>query len=181
MLIYLYCLLTCLPLFAQDKNNEIFDKLKTINQMREALAVTLDKKPQSEITADSFKEVCLPVGKELKRWGEEKGYLVRQISLKNRNPSNGLKSYDQKNYQKFLKDVSLNELTVLTDEKELKGTLHYTRIPVAQSCLHCHGEKDKRPQFIQSKYKDDKAYGFKPGELRGLYSVFVPKAKSLAQ
>lgn len=42
------------------------------------------------------------------------------------------------------------------------------------ACLACHGEKDSRPEFIKEKYPDDRAYGFKKGDLRGVISVLIP-------
>lgn len=163
------------PISVKAEATEIFSKLQSLNQMRESLASTLDGKSPSEINEDTFKVVCMPVGKELKRWAEEKGYQVRQISHKNRNPNHGLKAHEEKIYQKFLEDPQLNESQVEVSEKDLQGHLYYARINVVQSCLHCHGEKKSRPEFIQTKYQNDKAYGFKSGDLRGLYSVFVSK------
>jgi hypothetical protein len=32
----------------------------------------------------------------------------------------------------------------------------------------------KRPEFIKQHYPLDRAFGFRAGELRGLYSVFIP-------
>jgi len=159
--------------YAQSDVTQIFSKLSSLNQMREALAAGLNN-TKSEITEDTFKSVCMPVGRELKFWSENNGYQARQISHKNRNPNNGLKEYDIKHYQKFQSDPKLSELKVSVNEGELQGSLYYYRITVTQACLHCHGEKNTRPMFIKSKYPDDKAFDFKPGDLRGLYSIYVP-------
>ncbi|MFO8099786.1 MAG: hypothetical protein R6T83_09240 [Salinibacter sp.] len=32
----------------------------------------------------------------------------------------------------------------------------------------------ERPDFVKEGYPDDRAYGFEPGDLRGIYAVFVP-------
>lgn len=37
----------------------------------------------------------------------------------------------------------------------------------------CSG-KERRPDFVKKGYPDDRAYDFEPGDLRGIYSVFVP-------
>jgi len=151
-------------------NNKIFEKLESMNQMRNALAATLDQY-KIEITELAFQKVCMPVGKELQSWGQLSGFQVRQISHKNRNPQNTLKPHDTRAYEKFQNDEKLIHLKVQTSEKDLTGPHYYYRISVTSSCLHCHGEKENRPPFIKAKYPNDKAFDFKPGELRGLYSV----------
>ena len=59
-----------------------------------------------------------------------------------------------------------------------KGTRYYRRINVEASCLACHGGKDSRPQFIKDKYPQDLAYDFQVGDLRGMYSVFIPELQA---
>ncbi len=55
---------------------------------------------------------------------------------------------------------------------EGRGYYRYSApIYVEKACLACHGAKDKRPAFIVKKYPEDKAYGFKEGDLRGIISV----------
>ena len=161
---------------ASPQADEIFSKLEALNQMREALAATLDHS-SVPITEQSFKAVCMPVGKELKRWGEEKGLQVKQISHKNRNPLHGLQDFDFDVYAQFQADPQLKQMQAMRKEKDLQGSAFYYRIPVVKSCLHCHGDKKQRPQFIKVKYPNDKAFGFKEKELRGLYWVFKRETK----
>jgi hypothetical protein len=54
------------------------------------------------------------------------------------------------------------------------GTHYFRRINVEASCLACHGRKGDRPQFVQERYPQDLAYDFNPGDLRGMYAVFLP-------
>ena len=51
---------------------------------------------------------------------------------------------------------------------------YYRRINVESSCLACHGGRNARPQFIKDKYPQDLAFDFNVGDLRGMYSVFIP-------
>jgi phage gp36-like protein len=55
-----------------------------------------------------------------------------------------------------------------------QGTRYYRRINVESSCLACHGCKNARPQFVKDKYPQDLAFDFNVGDLRGMYSVFIP-------
>lgn len=151
----------------------IKQKIESINSMRESLASTLDGRSEP-ITDDTFKAVCMPVGQELNKWAKDKGYTARQVSIKNRNSKNELTKSDQKNVAEFDSNEHLKEKVIESEFEGKKGLLIYQRINVVTSCLHCHGEKNARPQFITTKYPQDKAYGFKVGDLRGFYSVFVP-------
>ena len=54
------------------------------------------------------------------------------------------------------------------------GTRYYRRINVEASCLACHGGKGSRPEFVKNKYPEDRAFDFNVGDLRGMYSVFIP-------
>lgn len=53
------------------------------------------------------------------------------------------------------------------------GLRIYRRIDVRKNCLLCHGEKNRRPDFIKEKYPEDRAFDFKEGDLRGMYSVWI--------
>ena len=54
------------------------------------------------------------------------------------------------------------------------GFRYYRRIVVEPACLGCHGSRDNRPQFVKDGYPNDRAYNFDAGDLRGIYSVFIP-------
>ncbi|MGE0762999.1 MAG: DUF3365 domain-containing protein [Bdellovibrionales bacterium] len=153
----------------------IFEKLKSLTLMREGLASTIDGR--AAITEETFKTVCKPVGAELKKWSDENGYISNQISHKNRNEKHSVPGNLQAVYNEFLSDRKLETKTVLTTLNNIEGEMHIARIPVASSCLGCHGQKASRPEFIKTKYKNDKAYDFKVGDLRGVYAVFVPQKK----
>lgn len=155
---------------------EAIVKLKSLNAMREGLSSTLDQSKE-QITEETFKRVCMPVGMQLKSWGAEQGYQVRQIAEKYRNPQHKPQANEAEIISLFQKEPSKFTHEVVITDPEQKGTRLYVRIPVVSSCLHCHGPKESRPDFIKNKYQEDKAYDFKIGDLRGLYSVFISNNK----
>lgn len=165
---------------ADSQEETVRIKLESLNQMRESLASSLIGQDRANITEETFKKVCQPVGMEFKKWGKEQAYEVRQIAEKNRNPAAALSPEEKLIFAKFKSDKRMNFLGVASTEGK-GGTVYYQRIPVAKSCLVCHGEKMSRPQFILEKYPDDKAFGFIEGDLRGLYRVKVIKAPSRVQ
>jgi hypothetical protein len=149
-------------------------KLVSLTRMREALASTLKSKTKQQIDEGVFKQVCVPVGKEFKSWAQLKGYSARQISSKNRNPDHAPLEHEASVYAEFEGNPKLEEKVLPAEREGRPGRYLYRRIPVATSCLHCHGVQGERPDFIVKKYPADKAYGFKVGDLRGLYSVYLP-------
>lgn len=163
---------------AQSHEASVVLKLSQLTQMREALSATLDGRSEA-ITEETFKNVCAPVGKELKAWSEKSGYRSRQVSEKYRNPNHAPNSREIAVLKRFSADPKLEKWTEKGELEGRQGDFVYVSIHVAKSCLHCHGEMDKRPDFVKVKYKEDKAFGFRVGDLRGMYSVFVPlKAKA---
>lgn len=152
----------------------IIEYLHSLSRTRESLAATLDTSPEP-ITQKTFARVCAPVGKELAAWATKTGYSVRQVASKFRNEKNAPHEGDLSILSLFDKDRSLNsEVRVSAGEGNGRaGTEIFVPIRVTESCLHCHGEASARPEFIVKKYPEDRAYGFKAGDLRGMYAVFV--------
>lgn len=157
----------------KNKIEQATEKLKSLNSLRETLAASID--PSKKIDHNTFKTTCMPVGKELKSWGHKQGYTVRQVSNKYRNPKHKPTSQEMKVLEQFAQDQAKTSIFETSASKGQKGSHLYVRIPTVKACLNCHGPKDSRPSFIQNKYPNDRAYDFKPGELRGMYSVFLPE------
>jgi hypothetical protein len=151
------------------EEREVYEKLSSLNQMREALASSLDHRTEP-IDESTFKVTCMPVGKELMRWAKEKGYQAKQISHKNRNPHNAISEKDQEVYSLFLVNSEKKSYKKTLDPASQQARFFY-HIPYVSSCNHCHGTKESRPEFVKNKYPDDKAYDFREGDLRGVYVV----------
>jgi len=147
----------------------VYQKLDSLNTMREGLASSLDPKKE-KITEETFKRVCMPVGKQLKEWSQAQGYEARQLARKYRNPQNAVTAKDQAAWDFFEKDAKL----IQHKEENAAGITAYVRIPVVAACLHCHGPKEARPDFIKQKYPEDRANDFAAGDLRAIYAVYIP-------
>lgn len=151
----------------------IYSKLEEVTKMREGLASTLDGK-NSPITVEDFKRVCAPVGVELKSWAQQNGFKVRQVSTRFRNPDHRPTELEHEAIAKLSADRSLKRLELRSRKSEVPGRYYFAPIQVTSSCLSCHGDVAKLPEFILKSYPSDRANGFKVGDLRGIYSVFVP-------
>jgi hypothetical protein len=106
------------------------------------------------------------------------GVQVRRTALRYRNPANAPTEKEMAVLKMFESGASVGEMTV--DEGHYFG--YYMPIKMDGLCLNCHGDvrKDIQPatlQAIQKRYPNDQATGFVAGELRGIWSVAIPKKK----
>lgn len=146
-------------------------EIQALNQMRESLAATIDT---PTVDKSTFQRVCKPVGMRAKEIGEENGWVVQQLAKKDRNPAHKLDAEAETLHETFVSQPELTDTWIRTVRDNTEGWRYARRITVQSSCLACHGPKEQRPAFVKKGYPDDQAYGFDEGDLRGLYSVFVP-------
>lgn len=112
---------------------------------------------------------------------------IRRVSKKNRNPGNVPSSMELQileAYETQLADSVQPSTNVqpLGDDRYL-----FTKAIVIDNtlCLNCHGTPENgmlktTKDFILTKYPDDKATGFSMGDLRGMWSIVLPK-KNIVQ
>ncbi|MCC6288679.1 MAG: DUF3365 domain-containing protein [Chitinophagaceae bacterium] len=103
---------------------------------------------------------------------------VHRLSDKNRNPANAIQTAtDSIAWQKIKNTKSA------TIEQDASGAVHYYKpILIAMpSCIKCHGTQtdilESTQKIIAQKYPNDKATGYRMGELRGMWSISWAKEK----
>lgn len=152
--------------------------IESLDQMRSGLASTL-KGREEEPTLETMKQVCKPVGMQAKKLSQENGWKLRQVAAKYRNPNHAPKTASE---EQAIAQFKENPQLVAFWENEtldgVEGVHYFRRIQVEESCLACHGLKSDRPTFVKKNYPQDLAYNFKVGDLRGMYSVFIPQVKA---
>ena len=150
------------------------EEIETVNTLRSQLASTLEGRTEP-ITPQTFQEVCKPVGMRLKQVGKKNGWQLKQIASKYRNPAHAPSDRFAKDaLERFANNPNLMGFWERETLDKVEGTRYFRRINVEASCLGCHGAKDTRPQFVKEKYSQDLAFDFRVGDLRGMYSVFIP-------
>lgn len=146
--------------------------IRTLDALRAGLAQTITA--GETIDQATFNRVCRPVGQQARQLGEQHGWIVQQLAVKYRNPAHQPDSQAAALFAHFEADPSRDSLWVRTTWNGTPGWRYLHRITVHTQCLACHGPRDQRPVFIVQNYPYDRAYDFQPGDLRGLYSVFIP-------
>ena len=155
---------------------DVEQSIASLDEMRESLAATIDTPAVDKRT---FKRVCKPVGQRAARLGADRGWAVQQLATKYRNPAHEPDEEARRLHEAFASSRELTERWIRTTRNGHEGWRYARRITVQSSCLTCHGPKEKRPAFVKNGYPDDRAYGFEQGDLRGIYSVFVPDTTAL--
>ncbi len=128
-------------------------------------------------------EVCNGKAPEIAaRIAEETGWDVGRTSLKWRNPDNAPDAWEQKVLEDFEKRRARGEKAQAIDYAEIveqdgRRVLRYMKaIPTGKVCLACHGSNiDSAVRArLDEFYPDDRARGFRLGDIRGAFTVSRP-------
>ncbi len=135
-------------------------------------------------------DVCANVAQKITRdFNKKSGHYVRRISLGYRNPNDAPDAYEQKLLEDF--DRQNGEKTLVAEHYEVvteqgRQFLRYLKPIVAgKMCLNCHGQLDEiLPRvrtILQRHYPDDKATGYREGDVRGAVSVKIALPNKLGK
>ena len=104
---------------------------------------------------------------------------VSRVSLKNRNPDNAPNAWQQAVLVKFESRKAAGEDVKTMDYSEIvENEFRYMKaIPTNMVCLKCHGSEidPKVAAKLDKLYPEDKARGYKQGDIRGAFYVTMPK------
>jgi hypothetical protein len=109
------------------------------------------------------------------------GLNIRRLAKKYRNPDNETLGKDSLIFKKYIIDwlahQPLNEQIIINKRG---NPVYYNPIRVKHFCLTCHGEPGKTmnpdlAEKIKKHYPEDKATGFKEGQLRGMWVITFPQ------
>ncbi len=114
-------------------------------------------------------------------FGLNKGVDIERVSFKNRSQNNVLNKFEEKVLKQFEQLESKSKLTPNTKHFEIikengHQYLRYMKpIKISAACLRCHGTEEKISagvrEVITKRYPDDKAVGYKNGDLGGAVSI----------
>ena len=99
-----------------------------------------------------------------------KGVSVRRVATKYRNEANKPDNIDKKVLEEFQKELDNKTFVKKPKLVDANGTKRvYVPILVGKTCIKCHGQNinPKIASVIKEYYPNDKATGFKEGDLRG--------------
>ena len=122
---------------------------------------------------------ALPIADSL---SEEFGVVIRRVTDKPRNPADTMNQVESEVFASFTKAVNENGSTRPTVVDVQDGAYFFAPILLQEFCQKCHGTPGEQISeedyaLIKELYPDDKAIGYKPGQLRGMWSIYYPEDK----
>ena len=173
--------MSCTEKRTEINKSELQGMRKTSAEFMKTLKGILLREMQSNGVVEAL-SVCSDTAQILtNNFGLQKGVFIRRVSFKNRNVNNYPDDYEKKILAEFELLKQNNELDDKTEHFEIvkQGEFSYIRylkpILIQAECLNCHGNKEAMlpevKELIRVKYPEDKAFGYKVGDLRGTVSV----------
>ncbi len=113
--------------------------------------------------------------------------IIRRVSEKNRNPGNIPSAMELQILEAYETQVA-DSIKPATNVQPLGDDRYlFTKAIIIDNalCLNCHGSAENgmlktTADFLLTKYPEDKATGFQMGDLRGMWSIVIPK-KNIVQ
>ncbi|MCC5937762.1 MAG: DUF3365 domain-containing protein [Lunatimonas sp.] len=156
-------------------------------EAQKSLVETLQKAISEKGTSGAV-EFChaeaLPITQEV---ADKHQVAVKRVSLKNRNPANAPNEMETNLLEAYAYNVEQGLENQPNIQKVDNGeVLLYTKAIVIPGgiCLQCHGDPNAEIEAatlakINEKYPQDKATGYKAGELRGMWSISIPRKEAI--
>lgn len=167
--------------FAVCDRNQDLEKKEIIKALFEELQADLLKELQESIKKNGIASsiaVCKTISpaKERELSAKYPGLKLRRISEKNRNPEHAPNEWEAKvitDWKQFAKKGTPPYMFFESAPQELRALKPI--LLANETCLKCHGPTEKidaktRAALMQL-YPDDKATGYKLGDLRGAFSA----------
>ena len=128
----------------------------------------LSQKTPKDVTAATYKPVCLKVAGDMRKIAKRKRFKFRNVSPKPRNPKNKPNKAEKQAIKKFQSKPHLASYWSRDEE----GFWYFRQIKGEDQCMSCHGQTV--PAFLRKKYQKDLAKGHKYGSFMGIYSIHIP-------
>ncbi len=164
-----------------EQSQYLEESRKVAQEFMQTLGGTL-KKQLALGGAESAIGVCKEIAPALANEYSKNGRVVKRVSLKNRNPVQGVPDTWEQNVlagfdlnQQEGKPVSEMEVTTVSNDTDGRWFRYMKAIPTQAMCLQCHGQPSDISErvriLILNEYPQDKAVGYSEGQVRGAISI----------
>ena len=170
---------------AQDKKAIVMEGVKYIKMLGKELKGNVTKRMKDDPSGLQAAYFCAKSAEDIEKKVAEKfpaNIKVRRTALKVRNPKNKPDATDIKVMEQMeaaMKDGTFRKKPTVVEVDGVNRV--YVPLVVEKGCLKCHGPVDKIDpkvrEIIAKKYPEDKAVGFKEGDLRGVVVAEIAPEK----
>ena len=165
-----------LALIIQGCSEENRDKkiMAEFDKFQSELKTTL----QGAIKKEGFGgaiEVCRQASPVAEKDFSTGGMVIRRVSEKPRNPDHKPDNFEMTVLKIWQQKLAKGEKPAVFTSETDEGYRVMKPIYIQAPCLQCHGEKlnPEAAKRIAELYPDDKATGYKEGDLRGAFSAIL--------
>ncbi len=171
------------PVLADDVDARVAASRGAVKQLFAGLKTELVKALEAGGPAKAIhvcNEQAMPITEKVT---QAKGWRVARTSLKLRNPGNAPDAWEKAVMEKFEARKAAGENPAKIEhwevvEKDGGKVFRYMKaVPTAEKpCLACHGAKidPAVTKALAESYPDDKATGYKAGDIRGAFTIEQP-------
>ena len=183
-LMVMVCVFALAPVhaLAGEYDERVADSRATVKEFMQSLKGELQKGMQEGGPVNAI-GVCNRTARGIANtYSARNGWSVGRTSLKVRSPDNAPDAWEEAVLQKFDQRRQDGEDPAGIEhheavEHEGKKVFRYMKaIPTAELCVVCHGS-DIDPLVdaqLQKLYPEDQARGYKPGDIRGAFTIIQP-------
>lgn len=172
-----------LPAEIMAKGDEIGQA--AVNMAQSTLQAALGKALSEGGVPNAIQYCNLAAYPLMKQWEDSLGLKIRRVTDRTRNPADRLSEVEMSIFEAYLAAEELpgSQIQEL-DEQHLILT---KPIPIGNAmCLQCHGTPGKElavenHALIRKLYPQDQAINYELGQLRGMWSVVIPRKKVIEQ
>jgi cytochrome c553 len=135
------------------------------------------KEKGTDATIDFCKTRAAPIAREM---SEKLDAQISRVSDRPRNPANAANDRERAVMQQFADAIARGEKPGAVVHDDGDRMIGYYPVVTNGMCLQCHGQPgtDIRPStmaILREEYPDDRATGYGPDELRGIFVVSMDK------
>jgi len=178
--IFLSVAVTCLPFSAavlgeeSDSETRLVEARGLVQQMSGKLKPAL-MEAMAQGGPESAVEICAEKAPQIAADLSQDGWLVKRVSVKNRNPEAAPDAWERKVLARFeTKMLHGASADALVFAEQTADGYRFAKAQVTESlCLSCHGT-NLAPGLeakIKELYPEDKATGYQLGQIRGMFSL----------
>lgn len=181
-LIFTLCMLAVAAAMADDYSAEIAASRETAREFMQTLKQELMAGMQEGGPVNAISVCNLSAPAIASTYSARKGWEVRRTSLKLRNPDNAPDAWERSVLESFEQRRTAGEDPAQMEYHEVvqsdgAAELRYMKaIPTAELCLACHGPQVDSTvrERLAKLYPADQALGYRPGDIRGAFSITQP-------
>ena len=153
---------------------QIVESVERLDSLRAQLAAPLSGR-RAAADEETFRAVHRPVEALARKMARDNGWVVEQLAEGYRSSAHRPDPEAREILALMAGRPELIGVWLRTTRDSSPGVRYFRRITVLPACLACHGPEEERPWFVFERYPDDRAFGFRVGDLRGAYAVFMPE------